>query len=200
MVLIHHIRELKELKDRLESSIAASSDDRILEKCRHLQVLLDFLNSRFQRTLQADKRLLKENPTVVFEDIWYLLKPGTLVYFLHDGLWFGGTIESVSHRRNDSNKEEAWIVNILFQDVGFDTHMLARAPHSIIIEAFDGEKLVTSLPVLPCQIHDRQDNGTRRAAFQKRGALVADIMWSGYKYMKYRGMTMDKKKRKVTDL
>ncbi|GFF22121.1 ATPase family AAA domain-containing protein 3B [Aspergillus udagawae] len=197
MVLIHHIRELKELKARLESSLTADSDNRILEKCRHLQVLLDFLNLKFQRPLaQADKRLLKETPTVVFEDIWYLLKPGTLVYFLHDGLWLGGAIESVSRRSKDSDKKEAWIVNVLFQDVDFYKHALGRAPCCIIIEAFDGEKLVTSLPVLPCQFHDRQDNGTRRAAFQKRGALVADIVWSGYKYMKYSGTTMDRKKKK----
>jgi hypothetical protein len=185
----------------LESSITADSDNRILEKCRHLQVLLEFLNLKFQRPLaQADKRLLKETPTVVFEDIWYLLKPGTLVYFLHDGLWLGGAIESVSRRSKDSDKKEAWIVNVLFQDVDFYKHALGRAPCCIIIEAFDGEKLVTSLAVLPCQFHDRQDNGARRAAFQKRGALVADIVWSGYKYMKYSGTTMDRKKKKVTDL
>ncbi|GES65448.1 ATPase family AAA-domain-containing protein 3B [Aspergillus terreus] len=197
MVLIHHIRELKALKDRLESSIAAESDNRISEKCRHLQVLLDFLNPRFQRTLtQAEKRLLKESPTVVFGDIWYLLKPGILVYFLHDGLWLGGVIESVSHRLEGDPKEDVWEVRVLFQDVHFHKNVLGHAPCCIIIEAFDGEKLVTSLPVLPCQFHDRQDNGTRRTAFQKRGALVADILWSGYKYMKYSGMTMDKKKKK----
>ncbi|GKZ57903.1 hypothetical protein AnigIFM63309_004159 [Aspergillus niger] len=185
-VLIHHIRELRELRERLDTSIAANPVAHLLKKCLHLNVLLHFLDPIVQRVASsADKRLLKETPTVIFEDIWYLLKPGTLSYFLNDDIWLGGIIESVQYREKTDDVEEAWMVSVVFQDSSFHQHVVGRAPRQISIEAFDGEKVVTTLPVFPCQFHDSQDNGTRRAAFQRRGGLVRDIIWSGYKYMKY---------------
>ncbi|GCB17690.1 ATPase family AAA domain-containing protein 3B [Aspergillus awamori] len=187
-VLIHHIRELRELRERLDTSIAANPVAHLLKKCLHLNVLLHFLDPIVQRVASsADKRLLKETPTVIFEDIWYLLKPGTLSYFLNDDIWLGGIIESVQYREKTDDVEEAWMVSVVFQDSSFHQHVVGRAPRQISIEAFDGEKVVTTLPVFPCQFHDSQDNGTRRAAFQRRGGLVRDIIWSGYKYMKYSG-------------
>ncbi|BCR94419.1 uncharacterized protein AKAW2_11465S [Aspergillus luchuensis] len=196
-VLIHHIRELRELRDRLDTNTAAKPDAHLLEKCRHLEVLLQFLDPVVQRmVLPADKRLLKETPTVIFEDIWYLLKPGSLCYFLNDNIWLGGIIENVQYSEKSDDEEEAWMVSVMFQDSDFHQHVFGPAPRLISIEAFDGEKVVTTLPVFPCQFHDRQDNGSRRAAFQRRGALVRDIVWGGYKYMRYSGRLMDNKKRK----
>ncbi|GLA83351.1 hypothetical protein AtubIFM56815_007543 [Aspergillus tubingensis] len=175
-VLIHHIRELRELRDRLDTNTAAKPDAHLLEKCRHLEVLLQFLDPVVQlMVLPADKRLLKETPTVIFEDIWYLLKPGLLCYFLNDNIWLGGIIENVQYSEKSDDEEEAWMVSVMFQDSDFHQHVSGAAPRLISIEAFDGEKVVTTLPVFPCQFHDRQDNGTRRAAFQRRGALVRDI-------------------------
>ncbi|RAH52601.1 hypothetical protein BO85DRAFT_453915 [Aspergillus piperis CBS 112811] len=92
------------------------------------------------------------------------------------------------------------MVNVVFQDNGFSQPAVGRAPLQLTVEAFDGEKVVTTLPVFPRQFHDSQDNGARRAAFQRRDALVRDIIWSGYKYMSYSGRFMDEAKRKVTYL
>ncbi|KAL5339791.1 P-loop containing nucleoside triphosphate hydrolase protein [Aspergillus crustosus] len=199
MVLIHHFDELTKLKARLEDPATAEKEDSTEEKCRHLHVLLEFLSEKMQHSVNAAHKRLKNTSTVLFADIWYLLKPGTLSYFRYNDIWLGGVIEGVLHRDKDEDdddgKKEAWIVSMIFQDTNFPTNLTGRASVSIEIEIFDGEMVVTRLPVVPRDYHDSQDNGQRKASFEKRGALVADIMESGYKLKKYNGPFQDAKKQ-----
>lgn len=186
---MHNLSGLADLKSQLEDSINSDFDINVSKKCRHFQVLLDFLNSHAHRTVApAKKRLHKDSPTVVFSDIWFLLAPGKISYFIYDGIRLDGIIKSVEYKEGDLETKEHWSVKVLVQDVAFRMKAFtAPSPVIIQIESFVGEKFVTSLPVFPREYHDTKDNGKRKAAFERRGDFAADLLWASYKYVKYDG-------------
>ncbi|KAL3463666.1 hypothetical protein BJX64DRAFT_287136 [Aspergillus heterothallicus] len=146
-VLVHHTSDLQKLHDQLAGE--AETDSRVAaEKCRHIQILLDLLTDKIERTIApAQKRLDKAAPTVI-------------------------SVDNAGSRN----------IN------GYMAYILA-------IKDFDGEKLVTNLPVMPRDYYDRTDNGQRRAAFIQRGSKARDILWDQYMYAKYDGKLMDKAKK-----
>jgi hypothetical protein len=198
-VLLHHFTELRELKARLETSSTHEADDAAKEKCKHIQVLLDFLDQKIQRViLPAQKRLQKEEPTVTFDDLWYLLRPGLLAYVTLKGIWLGCGIESVTFSPKDGAQPTRWEVKLWFQDNTWRGGDVGRAIKTIKVEEFDGEKLVTSLPIYPRDYLDKKDGGKRRQAFVKRGDRLCDILWKGYSYVNHNGKFIDDGEQEVT--
>jgi hypothetical protein len=197
-VLIHHASDLQQLHDQLTQSPGTERAN-AAEKCRHIRILLDLLARKIDRSITpAQKRLEKATPTVIFKDLWYLLRPGLLSYFNHDGEWLGGVIQSVSFRDADDDEPAAWEVTVWFQDNSGSRQVNEYAPNTITIEDFDGERLATSLPVIPRDFYDRTDNGERKAAFIRRGERARDILWDRYIYAKYDGKLMDSAKSEVS--
>lgn len=188
-VLMHHFPELQVLKAGLEENLSSvETDSTISEKCQHVQALLDFLHPEFQRIIvPAQKRLQKEAPTVTFDDVWYLLQPGLLSYIVLDGVGLGCVVKSVTFKQKNDSDPNRWEVCVWFQDNDWRTGSIGCAFKTINVEEFEGEKIVTSLPVFPRDYFDRKDNHERRRAFEKRGSLVCDILWKSYAYVNYDG-------------
>lgn len=202
-VLMHHAPELKRLKAELErqDALEKAGEDTI-EKCRHIEVLLNFLEPKLQRIVPAaTKRLQKEDPTVLFADIWFSLRPGCISYFSKNGVQHGCVIKKVSFRTKDDEQPNRWEVCVWFQDHAWRTaQRLGTVSETITIEEYDGEKRVMSLPVFPRDYHDRTDGGQRRKSFEDRGKVICDIIWKGHSYMNCKGKLMDETSQEVSQL
>ncbi|KAK7536773.1 uncharacterized protein J3D65DRAFT_623379 [Phyllosticta citribraziliensis] len=193
--LLHHIDELKALKTRLEEDQSLeSSNPKNLEKCEHIQVLLDYLDPKIQREiLPAQKRLQKAKPTVTYNDLWYLLRPGALSYHIHDNVWIGCVIQRaalVPGTGGQAHDKGHWEIYVWFQDSIWGTGWLATALKKVTVDHFEGEKLVLDLPVFPRDYFDIKDGNKRRSDYQKRGRLIRNILWKDHSYVNYNGKLM----------
>ncbi|KAL4925438.1 uncharacterized protein BDV17DRAFT_272243 [Aspergillus undulatus] len=96
---------------------------------------------------------------------------GSTASFVKDDLRHGATfrpLEAAKRNRvyqawrqeKSKEEEEAWTVYVMFQDTAYNrTNMLGRAKCGATIGYYDGEKVVTSLPVFPCRFTDSLDGG-----------------------------------------
>lgn len=197
-MLLHHLAELQKVKSKLDEAPSEQISDNDAEKSRHIQVLLKFLEPDIQKTIKpAQKRLEKSVPTVTFDDIWYLLRPGLLCYFIHDGVWIGCVMKMVT-KKNNEDGQAVWEVETWSQDSRWTKAGIGCAIFKIDIAVFDGEKLVTSLSVFPRDYYDSKDETGRKAAFRKRGRFLCDILWNGgYSYVNYDGKLMTESDQQV---
>ncbi|KAH7058739.1 hypothetical protein B0J12DRAFT_696419 [Macrophomina phaseolina] len=197
--LVHHITELRNLKNRLSLDRVTEPDqepDDLSVKYEHLRLLLEFLDPHVERlVLPARRRLKREDPTTTFEDLWYVLRPGTLSYCTVDDEVLGCAIESVHLETSDTKEDQKWKVQVWFLGHRWKTPRMRRALVDIEIPYFEGEKAVPTLPVYPRQYSDKLDDGERRRKFQERGTKACKIAWKGYSYLSYNGKFMDNSKQ-----
>lgn len=199
-VLMHHIPKLEDLKKQLENQrieLGTSSDT----KLRHLQVLLDFINDQFQRLcFHANERMIQVEPTVRFEDVWFLMRPGALAYARWDRTWIGCSIEQITKlgSKQDGSAPEAWLINICFLQMSWSSGALECGSAKITINRFNGARSITSLPVFPREFHDTQDSGLRKQDAEQRGSEIAKMLWEGPKHLTYEGECMDQLRQQVS--
>ncbi|KAL1615181.1 hypothetical protein SLS56_011913 [Neofusicoccum ribis] len=200
--LVHYITELRNLSNTLalERTPAGSDEEKTDADVQyeHLQVLLDFLDPHVEKTvLPARRRLAKDVATVTFDDLWYLMRPGSLAYAMYEDTWLGVVIkESEFVTENDGNGElRKWNVKGWLLDHSWHSPSIGTAEVTIEVPYFEGEKVVTALPIHPREYFDRTDGGERREKFRRRGEKMCDIIWHGHAYLAYDGEFMDEKKR-----
>ncbi|OJD40335.1 atpase aaa+ type core protein [Diplodia corticola] len=189
-VLVHYYPELKKIYQALveeqEDSVADSSgEDERTKKKNHLGVLLKFLTPHFEQHVSPiDRRLAKTTPTVKWEDIWYLLKPGEFAYCLFQKTWIGCVIQSVVVNQDD------WEVGYWVLDHPLE-NCIQRARGKLSIKSFEGEQAVASLSIIPRHVFDRLDGGELREKLEKRGEKVCNVLWKRHQYLYYKGTSMD---------
>jgi hypothetical protein len=191
--LMHHLGDFEQLMLRSKPESGESGKEENMTQQEHLHVLLEFLQPQFQ-TLCApgQDRLSQISPTVIFEDMWFLMKPGAMAYAMCDNIWIGCVIkESKLTSVPLDHSTDKWSVTVIFLQVDWASDEIGYASSTVVIERFDGERLVTSLPVFPCEFHDKQDGGARNETFRKGGDKVCELLWGESRYMKYEGEVMD---------
>lgn len=193
-MLVHYIDELRDLQSTLKQNPSTEDTD-VSTQIEHIQIMRDFMEPKIQRQIvPAQKRLMKEQATVKFDDIWYLLRPGKLSYYTRDGIQIGAVIESVTLKEKSDAKPARWKVMVWAVDNSWYDTRMGCATMKVKISSFEGEKLVTNLPVFPREYYDRLDGGQRRTSFERRGEKVCDILWKGHAHLEYNGHFMDEKK------
>jgi hypothetical protein len=212
-VLIHHEKELRKLHQKL-SSHGKERTSVDIETVKHLEVLLDFLKPHFDRiVLPIERRLQNKVPTIDFDSLWYLLRPGILAYCQYAGEWIGCVIMGVKGQvEENSGKITQWNIQIWFLrfsgGLGRAFTHSSRDPYSVsmrdqipetghYIARYEGEKDVTSLEVVPREYWDSIDNGARRERFEARGAMKMEMMNPRFQQMSHKGESIEKKKRLV---
>lgn len=196
-VLAHHDKELQALLAEHEKTGASSIE------LDHLRILMDFVEQRVRpKYVAASKKLQQKNPTVTFDDVWYMQRPGQMAYAKHDGVWLGCQIESIVHLDSglDSDDEwqpERWRVFVWFLNYDWRGSELGTTEAHFDVDKFDGESAVTDLVVYPRHYFDNEDAGERRAHFGKRGMTMRDILWKGHQYMYHDGIRADATRSRV---
>lgn len=198
-ILIHHEKELKQLQKKY--STPGKEGDK--EAAEHLKVLLDFVQPQIDRIVPPiQRRLQNKVPTITFDALWYLLRPGTLAYCQFGGEWIGCVIMQVRGKKRESKSITRWNVHVWFLSF---TNKLTRpytfshsdsdlqTKHSI--SRYEGEQEITSLPVVPREYWDAIDNGARKKEFETRGARKLKLMSERFQQMNHKGEMLDKNKR-----
>lgn len=200
---MHHITELEGLMIKIKNEAEVSEQETNTTRLEHLEILLNFVRPQFQKwCAPAQQRLSQAIPTVTFNDLWFLMKPGSMAYSLKSGDWIGCAIGQSSKEeiyRDEFSSEESseddcpprWSTQISLLCSSFEYPRLDPVSAKVNIEKFDGERLVTSLPLFPREFHDRSDAGDRRALFEERGERIAKILWAGSHYGRHRGYCLD---------
>ncbi len=198
-VLIHHEKELRRLLQSISSPHEEhSSDDE--ETAKHLKMLLDFVEPQIQRLVPPiEKRLQNKVPTIAFDALGYLLRPGTLAYCQYDGEWIGCVVMLVKAKEErGSTKIDHWNIHVWF--LGYNSEGLFRAYTNSSSETkhqvyrYEGEQDVTSLKVVPKVYWDAIDNGARREQFEARGERKVMLMNARFQQMSHKGETLEKQK------
>ncbi|KAK7983229.1 hypothetical protein PG989_010631 [Apiospora arundinis] len=184
--LFHYWKELNEYHGRLQNP----STEENIAKYDHLGLLLQFLTPDFNQKVIPTQRLLNQKtPTVAWQQLWYLLRAGSIVYHIRDNYWIGCVVEGLKEEPVDreKNKLKRWEVELWGLTPMDDSGRLDAYRQIAEIPFFDGEQKVTDLTVFPREYHDVIDGGKRKSHFETRGGQLCDILWQGYKYANYEG-------------
>ncbi|KAI1298817.1 hypothetical protein F5Y03DRAFT_367129 [Xylaria venustula] len=190
-VLMHHISDL-------ENATRSIKDSPELE---HVQVLLEFLRPRYeQHYVPAKERLLSYPPTVRFDDLWVIMKPGSLAYTLWDGHRIGCVLGKMMrlHPKPSQDIPERWSIDFWFLQVHWPSDQIGCTRQTATINRFDGERPVISLPIYPADSLKIEDRDETKQRFINRGRKVCDILSGQSMYMEYDGKCMDHTKMQYT--
>ncbi|ESZ91573.1 ATPase [Sclerotinia borealis F-4128] len=193
-ILIHHEKELRGLLQKMSSPHEEHSSDNE-EIAEHLKILIDFVQPQIHRLVPPiEKRLQNKVPTIAFDALGYLLRPGTLAYCQYEGEWVGCVIMWVK------KKIAHWNIHVWF--LSYDTEGFTRSytdsskshkKHTI--PRYEGEQDVTSLKVVPRVYWDAIDNGARREQFEARGARKVMLLNARFQLMNHKDETLEEQKR-----
>ncbi|KAK5056713.1 hypothetical protein LTR84_012245 [Exophiala bonariae] len=123
------------------------------------------------------------DPSISYESVWLLYKPGTFVYVWEDGKLLSCVIGSVSYftEWKDSNDRIHLYVWYLFSD-GIE---FTRRVKVINVARYDGSRLVRDLEAVPCEFYDRFDSGQRRQILRERGQKYLKLIKEKTAYREY---------------
>ncbi|KAI0404020.1 hypothetical protein F4802DRAFT_569427 [Xylaria palmicola] len=182
--LMHHMTDFEDL-------ITSEEDATTLV---HARVLLEFLRPRYQQYyIPARERLLSTQPTVRFDDLWVVMKPGSLAYTDLEGYKIGCVIEKSIRlpARPGYELPERWAISFWFLQVDWSSNQIGCALHTTTVDQFDGEKPIASMPIYPIEFLDAKDQGQTNQRFIGRGRAVCELLWGDSIYMRYDGECMD---------
>ncbi|KGO50161.1 hypothetical protein PEX2_056390 [Penicillium expansum] len=161
---------------------------------QHLTCLLDFIDDEI--TAKKEYLTSENHQMVTFADLWYLFKPGDEVIG-HKGLQAYRILSVTSpkhqgvlpwdnfYNRFDSESEEKPMrIHCVYVD--FDDKQLGPVSEEFEIEAFDGEKSITLLPVQPLRFS--KTPGLREKLIQRGREFIT---MTAVKHMHCSGLTLD---------
>lgn len=194
-VLLHNWEKLGQIYASREDSPESIMDER-QTKIEHLGVLLEYLDPIVKSKLEPmQRRLGQDSPTTTWDDLWYLLRPGSQTYCKWDHQWIGCIVEDAKKCAPDAedNLPERWKVKIWFLAMHWSYGTLVTVTKTIDIPKFEGEKKIEQLDIFP----EKYSKGERKREFETRGDQICDMLWRGYEYAHYDGELMSKKRKKV---
>lgn len=194
-VLFHHYDSIQEV-----AAVAICKDEHDEKAQRtkeHMQHLVNFLRPIYQESiLPCLSHISGSVPRVAFDTLWYLLRPGTDVYVQADGSAYTAVVirvisSSFDHvKRWDFGSPELW--EVALWRLMTDGSRLWRRLVTVKVYAYSGLKDVTSLPVCPASIWDKQDDGERRKQILLRSTTLFKALQRGNLLADYKGPIMKK--------
>lgn len=154
-IIAHHLQPLE--------SIQKSNE--------HTKKFLETVKESMFKTRIQEERARNKKGLCTFPMLWLLFKPGDTVYAERDGDLFALVVIAVLSPKgvfsspkltNRRYVIEAW-------NLEFDGRYVGRCKRGLFIESFEGERIISTLKVVPCQFIDDQDNGATRERLQRLG-------------------------------
>jgi hypothetical protein len=189
-VLYHHWKDLERYKDNQPESHDA---EYAAVTAKHIDVLLAFLELTFSEKLEEESARWN-NPsggTATFDLFWLLLKPGEVIYKERDGYFRTFIISSVVRNEGDRGQETYTVV---YWDIGFQHNRLRRRMHSSTIPSWNGERVISTLPIIPARFVPGGEN-----AMEEKQIELGKQYWELSKqpsYREYIGMATDREGRR----
>lgn len=180
-VFYHYYEELKALRETQNHSTESPNENKHTENTttghethnsetvEHLKILCDFIEGQNLKDVELErKRHLQNPPVATYRMMWLLFKPGTRIYNFSSGRATAGVVISA---QTDSGSQRPGLRSLKFWTLDFDGFKLGRRELSHNFRPFDGEKMVSELPVSPCDLYDAQDNNRLRDELIHRGKM-----------------------------
>lgn len=184
----------------------------------HIKELYSFLDHRYLDAMTAERlRWQNEQPVCTFEWSWLLFTPGTLVYekgssldslpsaFLVESFSLRGLFHYDRHsnkpnvnpsrldtRRKVKFRHRLRKITIALTYLKHDGRKWIPGKKSVTILPFNGERLITNLPVYPAEYFDDSD-GTVRTRLIERGQRYHKLASRGL--FEYHGQTLSGTRR-----
>jgi hypothetical protein len=146
-VLIHHRDALNQYK----TNQPACHDDSYRETTvKHINLLLDFLDSTYREQLRDEERRHRNNPpAATFDWLWLLLKPGEVIYVKKDDAWRPFILSACKSVRTHSVKPYGYEIECW--NVSFRRNVMHRRMMKFEIRSFAGEQAIHSLNIIPAR-------------------------------------------------
>ncbi|KAJ5094804.1 atpase aaa+ type core protein [Penicillium angulare] len=190
--LVHHFQDFEAQYQRAVAEEKNNSNDLTRQLKKHIEVLLEFIRPFEKKLKSVQSRLDKKAPTIRFEDVWWILRPGSFAYFLHEDKWIGCVIMSVKWKvKSNISKWNIWVwfLDEYWQDSG--PCKLERVFKKLYIPTFEGERAIHDLPIVPQSFHDKTDDGERLATIEARSEKRLKILRNRNMQVMHSGRTLD---------
>jgi len=189
-VLMHHYQEIESWLSAHQEPTTETHTDSLVRTTQlaHMRVLKRFLQEQYDNTVRSTIELLSTSiPTINFEMIWYLFKPGTDVYMQTPGGVAVAVVQSIRSDAAEGDKPaRRW--HLQCWRMATNGARVARVTCSGIIVRYSGHREVIALPVCPVDIWDAQDNGSRRAKIRARNMIYFEALQKGSLHVQYDGL------------
>lgn len=212
-ILMHYISALKDAKKNYEESCEDVSNNELDEfgavvlsqkkqKTHALGVLLEFLSPIYSKEIEAGALMQAlPIPMTTWSMLWLLFKPGTDVYAKVGGKWRAFVIMSAEEIKPHAKKWPYFMeepppqtarMSIKVWSLTVAGEGLLRRERRFDIDKFYGEREVSSLSLVPCEVYDRLNGMGRRTELEDRGAIFYNILKSLPKHFYYTGKAVAK--------
>ena len=166
-----------------------------VEGHKYLLLLLEYLHDYIEpRISSVMVKLQTPVPSIAFDELWLLFKPGIDVYYPPDisfpeplkaGVVF--KTEIVAPAESKPERSEGTEFRVYMWGMESNGSILGREWWVDFIMYYEGERKVTSLPVFPCRYRDAEDGGKTRQELIDRGRKSYRILHDMPKQMFYDG-------------
>ncbi|KAK5636104.1 hypothetical protein RRF57_011817 [Xylaria bambusicola] len=181
--LIHHMSDFERIVSSNESPAALE----------HVQVLMEFLRPRYTRY-----KSVRAQSAVRFNELWMVMKPGTMGYVDLNGYLHGCVIDGCTHlpANPSTDNQESWLIDFWYLRVDWPSSRIGCSLNTFRRAQFEGELPITSLNIFPAEFS--RDKVETMQRFIDRGKKVYDVLFGDTMYMAYAGNCMDYAKQNYT--
>ncbi|KAL7952478.1 hypothetical protein V8C34DRAFT_116528 [Trichoderma compactum] len=200
-VISHHLQDLKAYLEKEKNNftinadkgvdIAKETDDKKSvnqEAYSHVSLVVGFVSASLDEPIAKElARYQCGSRYCTYRMLWFHFRPGKTVYVMSDGAVDAYMVKEVDMGGCPLSSSFEYLepCNITLWNFNFETQHLTCAPKNVQIRPFQGDKLITSLDVVPCEAWDENDNGALRKQLEERGKR-----WISYlsgRYIEYHG-------------
>lgn len=153
----------------------------------HLIVLRNAIESQNLAAVLEEKKRHEQSPALAtFGMLWLLLKSGTTVYTKIHGKLAACVIKTFSFSPHFRLRKEFSAYRVQLWHLQYDGKVLGRHELVRYISAFEGEKRLIDLEIIPADFYDAYDGGGLRKRLEARGEKYFKFI-SGPRQVNYRG-------------
>jgi len=197
-ILAHYYKDLLALRE-LESS---GQSDSTQETTKHadsaqvkkyldaptrcdLSVLLKYFQRHYVKDFEPEEAKY-DTGVCSYGFLWFLFKPGCLVYARLGGKLAGYVFERGEETSGGRGRRYEWLVHCW--NLTFNGRRLVRTFSTFKIRKFHGVKSITAMPVFPAKYLDSVDGGKTAAKLQELGQKFHKILRTSPAHMYYTGL------------
>ncbi|KAK7757947.1 hypothetical protein SLS62_000325 [Diatrype stigma] len=185
-VLIHHRAALARYK---VSQPRTHDEEYAFTTAKHIDVLLSFLDKTLgQQIREEEERHCSSTPKATFDNLWLLLRPGTVIYAEQDHKWTPFVISRVHNPFRSGGDPKPYTVDCW--NISYSMDRFSRSMHSFNIDPFSGEEAILNLRVIPGRFYRGEDDDMDPAEVAARQIELGQFAWElakGPAYMSYEG-------------
>lgn len=184
-VIGHHLQELKAYLEEKSNNfmndvgkgvdVGKENDDKKSVDQRtysHVSLVFEFVSASLNDPIAKEfARYQCGSRYCTYRMLWFHFRPGNTVYVKSDGAVDAYMVQNVDMGGCPLSSSFEYLepCNITLWNYNFETRHLTRSLKTVTIRPFQGEKLITSLDVVPCNAWDENDNGALRKELVERG-------------------------------